>query len=151
VALLGVSIGLKAALRPRFDVPSRPPPALIGDQLARTLRSQGFSIRNIGELKASAILATRGECRLIARDAAGSESQMTLYARDAAAIGPLHYLFAGRRYDSPPTFAMFLSKTETKLLHGFRLGGRVHVAVALATSPECGDGDFGLGDIRVPV
>jgi hypothetical protein len=152
VALLVISVGLKAALGPQLREPSRAVPGLVEDQLAHNLRMQGFSTaRRDSTWQGATIFATKGECRLSVRDASHSVSDSAIYAQDAAQVGRLRYLFAQRRYASPPTLAILIGRIEAQVLDRLGIERRVPIAVAVATSPACGEDDFGLGDIRIPV
>ena len=148
-ALALSSVGLKAIAGPptdglasyRVDVER---------QLDSRLRAQGFttSVRPL-RIQSSIVYAVRGACRLSVRDARLGESNATVYAQDAAGIGPVRYLYRGRVYAAPPSVPIRVGRLETELLNrgGFR--ARTHIPVAIASSPECGLADFGLGDVRV--
>jgi hypothetical protein len=152
VTLLAISVGLKAALPTQSHNPSRARPGLIDDQMVRNLESQGFSTRRQHSTwQGTTIFATRGDCRLSVRNASHSPGDRIVYERDAAHIGQLRYLIAGRSYQSPPTLAILIGKVETKFLVRLRIRGSVPVAVALATSPACVASDFGLSEVRVAV
>jgi hypothetical protein len=150
--LLALSIGLKAAFGPELSDPATARPGALEDRLARQLQSQGFVVRRQDtRWQGQVIWAMKGGCRLTVRDATRAESQKVVFAHDAASVGQLRYLFAGRAFASPPTSAIVAARIESKLLHRLRLSGTLPVAVALATSPGCGSNDFGLADMRVPV
>jgi hypothetical protein len=152
VGLLAISVGLKGALGPQLKEPSAAVPGLVENQLAHDLQSQGFSIRReVSAWQSTAILATRGDCRLSVRDASHGAFDRVVYARDAAHVGQLRYLFAGRRYESPPTVVILMGRIAAKVVDRLGIRASVPIAVALATSPACADDDFGLRDIRAPV
>ena len=149
-ALVAVSLGLKAAVGVPAAEPSNVHPGMLERTVEGQLRSQGFSTRRTeSRWPSTTIFATKGDCRLIVRDASRSDLQMVIYASDAAQVGRLRYLFGGSAYRSPPTLRILAGKIEARLLHGLRIGGSVPIAVALASSPQCGPGDFALGDVRV--
>ena len=119
-------------------------------QLASSLRAQGFATRTRHlRMQSSIVYATRGPCRLSVRDARLGESNATAYTLDAAGIGPVRYLYRSRVYESPPTFAVRLGRLQTELLDRAGFAADLHIPVAIASSPECGRRDFGLGDLRV--
>ncbi len=149
--LLAVSsLGLKAAAGPSRDglmdvsadrFERGVSAILIGQQF--TLADQPFAHRS------TLILATRGTCRLGVRDARGGTALVTAFARDAAAIGTVRYLYRGRSYDEPPSFVTRIGRIETEVMSRLGMSPRAPMPVALAASPECGRGDFGLGNLRV--
>jgi hypothetical protein len=148
-ALALSSVGLKAyAGPPRGGLDSFR--AEIEAQLASSLRAQGFatSITHL-RMQSSIVYGRRGACRLSVRDARLGESNATAFAQDAAGIGPVRYLYRGRDYASPPTFAMRLGRLQTELLDRAGLNAALHIPVAIASSPGCGRADFGLDDVRV--
>jgi hypothetical protein len=151
-ALVAASLGLKAMVGLPTADPSNVHPGMLEQTLEGQLRAQGFSTqRNQSAWPSTTILATKGSCRLIIRDASRSDLQRVLYASDAAPVGRLRYLFGGVAYGSPPTLRILAGKIEARLLRGLRIGGSVPIAVALAASPQCGPDDFALGDVRVDV
>lgn len=86
-----------------------------------------------------------------ARDARDGDSQMTVFAKDAAQIGHTRYLFAGRRYESPPAMGIMVSELEGKVLYALHIKGSIPIAVAIATSQACEANDFRLGNISEPI
>lgn len=148
-ALALSSVGLKAyAGPPRRGLDSFRDQ--IEAQLASSLRAQGFatSTKHL-RMQSSIVYATRGSCHLSVRDARLGESNATAFTQDAAGIGPVRYLYRSRAYESPPTFAMRLGRLQTELLDRVGFNAALHIPVAIASSPECGRADFGLGDVRV--
>ena len=148
-ALALSSVGLKAyAGPPRGGLDSFR--GRVEAQLASGLAAQGFatSTRHL-RIQSSIVYGTRGSCRLSVRDARLGESNATAYAQDAAAIGPVRYLYRGRDFARLPTFAIRLGRLQTELLERGGLNAALHIPVAIASSPECGRGDFGLADVRV--
>jgi hypothetical protein len=148
-ALALTSVGLKAyAGPPRGGLDSYR--NQIEAQLTGGLRAQGFAttIRHL-RLQSSIVYGKRGSCRLSVRDARLGESNGSAYTQDAAGIGPVRYLYRGRDFASPPTFAMRLSRLQTEILDRTGFNAALHIPVALAASPECGRANFGLGDVRV--
>ena len=74
---------------------------------------------------------------------------VTAFARDAAGIGTVRYLYRGQRYEEPPVFAMRLGRIRTEVLSRMGLSPQAPMPVALAASPGCGTTDFGFGDVKV--
>ena len=145
LALLTVgSVGLKSAA----DPPGQPPAAASGqlDQhLAQLLRAQRFTtVLQPYPNRSPAVLATRGACRLSVRDASGGSSDAAIFATDAANIGPVRYLYRGKAAASPPDLAMRLARLSAEVRQRFGLAASVPIPLALASSPECGPGSFGL-------
>lgn len=150
VALALSSVGLKAYAGPPRDDGLGSFRGQIEAQLASSLRAQGFATRTRHlRIQSSIVYATRGSCRLSVRDARLGESNRTAYTQDAVGIGPVRYLYRGRVYGSPPTFAMRLGRLQSELRYRAGLNAALHIPVALAASPGCGRGNFGLGDVRV--
>jgi hypothetical protein len=147
-ALAFSSVGLKAMAGPPTDGLSSYR-LEVEKQLASNLRAQGFttSVRPL-RIQSSIVYATRGSCRLSVRDARLGESNATAYTQDAARIGPVRYLYRGRVYAAPPSVAIRIGRLETELLNRAGFTARAHIPVAIASSPECGRADFGLGDMR---
>ena len=73
------------------------------------------------------------------------------FARDASTIGPVRYLYKARTYDAPPGLTIRLGRLETEILGRIGLQKRAHIPVAVATSPGCGAGDYGLSDFSLAV
>ena len=143
------SLGLKAAAGPPRDG-LEVSTADFDRRIVATLESQHFTTveQNIPH-RSTLILGTRGGCRLGARDARDGTKSATVFARDASSIGPVRYLYRGRSYAHAPAFAMRLGRIETELLSRLGASPKAPMPVALAASPECGTGDFGLADFRI--
>jgi len=146
------SIGLKAWAGPARDGAGEQGRDAVVNELVTALSSQGFStsVRPL-RIQSPIVFARRGACRLSVRDARGGKATVIQYARAAAGIGPVRYLYKGGSYDSPPSLRIRWGRLETELLG--RIGGasRAHIPVALATSPACGSTDFGLSDVGLTV
>lgn len=148
-ALALVSVGLKASAGPPDDGRGAPE-SRVNDQLARALRSQGFSTTLSPKIyQSSVVLGQRGECHLSVRDAREGIQIATLFSRDASNIGPVRYLYRGTSTDTPPATSVWLDRFQTKVLNRLGVLRRVPVPIALATSPGCGGQNFGLSDFRV--
>ena len=150
VALALASIGLKAAVGPARDN------FVVTDEnsFERTatsiLQSQYFATtRRRSGLADTVILATRGDCKIAARNARWGSGMANIYARDVRDIGPLYFLYRGHRYSEPPGLRVRLGRLEFEILD--RLGARpdLHVLTAVAASPSCGHVDFGLSDVTI--
>lgn len=143
------SLGLKAAAGPPRDG-LEVDTADIDQRLVATLQGQHFTTTEQRIPHRSAlILGTRGGCRVGARDARDGTKSATVFARDVSSIGPVRYLYRGRSYSHAPAFAMRLGRIETELVTRLGIFRRAPMPVALAASPDCGTGDFGLADIRI--
>jgi hypothetical protein len=150
IVLVLSSVGVKAWIGPPSDGLIETHPGQVEQQLVRTLQSQGFSTKvQAFKIQSSIVFAVRSECRLSVRDARYGEADMTVFARDARSIGSLRYLYDGRSYSSPPTFAMRMGRLEAELLNRLRLSTSARVPVALAKSPACGANEFGLDDLKI--
>jgi hypothetical protein len=149
-ALAVASIGLKAVAGPPRDGWTDQNRDAVTGQLRRTLAAQGFStsVRPL-KIETSIVFAQRGGCRMSVRDARGGAGMMTQFARDAASIGPVRYLYKGDDYDGPPALRMRLGRFETELLGRIAGQPRAHIPVAVAKSRGCGATDFGLGDVSI--
>jgi hypothetical protein len=132
--------------------PNKIPPSQVEAELVKKLRSEGFttSIR-LSKISQSIVYAQRGSCRLIVRDARNSEADPLIFNEDAKSIGPSRYLYRGYAYSSLPSLRVRLGRFQTELLDFAGLRPRVHVPVALASSPSCGGGDFGFRDVQVGI
>lgn len=95
------------------------------------------------------IHATRADCNLSVRDARGGVAVAVVFARDARRVGPLQYLYKGVRYEDAPAIQFRLGVFEANLLKWTGQAPPVHVPVAIARSPACGRGDFGLADVQL--
>ena len=151
VALAISSVGIKAAagIPPDGWVDVRA--GMAEQQLVQRLQSEGFvtTVRPM-RILTPIVYAQRGGCRLSVRDARGGEAMSTIFQTEASSIGPVRYLYKGRRYASPPGLTVRLGRLEAELLNRLRLHAAVHIPVALATSNECARRDFGLDDVRIP-
>lgn len=150
LAVLAVSsLGLKAQAGPPRDGLMDVPTERVAQQLSSRLEAQRFTVGVRGfRYRSAIVIGVRGSCRLGIRDARAGAAMETLFERDAADLGPVRYLYRGRSYDAPPTFAMRLGRIETEVLSRLGLSSGAPLPVALAASPECGPGDFGFADVR---
>ena len=149
VLVLG-SLGLKAAAGPARDNQLNSDPKRFERSVTSILQAQGFATdRRAFPYRSTIILAARGKCRIAARNANWGSAVTEVYAQDARQIGPVAYLYRGKRYAVPPGLRVRLGRLEFEILD--RLGARpdLHLLTALAASPACGDSDFGLADITV--
>jgi len=151
LGLLAVtSLGLKAAAGPPHDGLMDIGAGRFETLASKTLERQHFSIaRQSFPHRTTLIVATRGTCRLGVRDARAGAAMVTTFARDAAGIGTVRYLYRGQRYEEPPAFAMRLGRIRTEVLSRLGLSPQAPMPVALAASPGCGTADFGFGDVKV--
>ena len=125
---------------------------MLEEGIIRDLQSHGFSARiQPTRLHGTIVLAARGACRLTVRDASRGEWEMGIYARDAAGIGPRRFLMAEKSYDAPPSFPILAERLRAPVTKALGLNASVPVALALATSPDCGTSDFGLSKTQVPI
>jgi hypothetical protein len=150
-ALLAMSsLGLKAIAGPPRDGRMNVSAERFDQQLASSLQAQHFAVtkRNLAH-RSALILAVRGACRVGARDARQGAAMETLFARDAAGLGPVRYLYYGRSYDHPPAFAMRIGRLQTEALSRLGMSPRAPMPVAIAATPACGTSDFGLADVRI--
>ena len=150
VLLAVSSLGLKAAAGPPRDGLMDVPSEVLDRQLSAKLRAQHFttSVQQFGH-RSSQVVGTRGSCRVAVRDAREGVAHEVLFAQDAASIGPVRYLFKGKSYEHPPTFAMRIGRLETEAMSRLGMAPREPALIALAASPGCGSGDFGLFDFRI--
>ena len=149
-ALAFGSVGLKAVDGPPSNGSIDRHPGELISKLTTTLRKEGFStsVQRL-HIQSSIVYASRGRCRLSVRDARSGDGEATVYARQAAAIGPVRYLYRGRLYASAPELALRFARIGTELNGLLGRERRVSVPVALAESPGCNENDFGLGDLSV--
>ena len=151
IVLLAGSVGLKALKGPQVRESTQAAPGLLESEIVRNLHAQGFSTRlDLTGLHGTIVFAARGSCRLSVRDAGHVEWEKGIYERDAAAVGPLRFLMAGKSYDLPPSLAILVERMRGRLSRGLRLAGNAPVALAFAASPACGGSDFGLSNTQVP-
>lgn len=146
LALLTVgSVGLKSAVGAPADAPAASAPGQYELRLARTLQSQGFAtIAHTYPDRSPAVLAVRGSCRISVRDAGEGSSAMAIFAADAVAIGPVRYLYQGKITSAAPALAMRIGRFTAEVRTRLGLESSVPISLALATSPGCGTGTFGL-------
>lgn len=142
-----LSLWLKEVTR-RADVEL--PPGKLEQTIEARLVAQHFAVRERHlPLGGVVIEGTRDGCRLAARNGAivvGSEANL---AATTAGIGPLSYLYAGRRTTARPTVRMRLDSVRRQALHLFGFAAPPTATVALAASSACGDAVFGLADIQL--
>ena len=150
-ALLAVSsLGLKAAAGPPRDGLMDVPAGRFEAFASVTLRNRQFAVVEQSFAHRSTLIrATRGSCRLAVRDARDGAAVATAFAGDAANVGTVRYLYRSRVYAEPPAFAMRLGRIETEVLNRLGMSPQAPIPVALAVSPACGNGDFGLADVRI--
>ena len=72
-----------------------------------------------------------------------------IYQQDARSVGPVTYLYRGHRYSAPPGLRVRFGRLEYEIVDRLGMQPRFHVLTAVATSPSCGDDDFGLSDVTV--
>jgi hypothetical protein len=129
-----------------MDVPTQ----LVQRQLSSRLEAQHFAVQVHPSSQQSALVeGVRGACRLGVRDARDGAATQTIFARDAARIGPVRYLYRRQTYGSPPTFAMRAGRLETEMRSRLGLSSKASIPIALAASPACGPGNFGFDDMRI--
>ena len=144
------SLGLKAAAGPPRDGLMDVPSSEIDRELKSILQAQRFAVQaQPFAHRSTMILATRGSCRLVVRDARDGAAVATAFTRDAAGIGIVRYLYRGGSYDQPPAFAMRLGRIETEAKNRLGVSARAPIPVALAAARACGNGDYGLADVRI--
>lgn len=144
------SLGLKAVAGPPRDGLMDVGAHRFEDRVSAVLRGQKFVVaEQMFQYRSTLILATRGPCRLGIRDARDGVAVATAFASDASGIGPVRYLYRGISYRQPPSFAMRLGRIETEVLSRLGLSPKAPMPVAIAASPSCGDGDFGLADVKI--
>jgi len=150
-ALLAMgSLGLKAAVGPPRDHHGGARPGEVERIAVATLQSRHFSTRlqTFGQ-RSALIFAGRGDCRLAVRDATQGADFRPLFAQDVRAIGTLTYLYDGRRYAQPPELPLRLQVLEARAYGLLGIRQSAPVLVAFAATPGCGEGDFGLADLRL--
>ena len=150
VVLVAGSLGLKAAAGPARDNQLNSDPKRFERRAMSILQAQGFATdRRAFPYRSTMILAARGDCRIAARNANWGSAVTEVYAQDARQIGPVSYLYRGNRYPTPPGLRVRLGRLEFEILDRLGVRPNLHVLTALAASPACGGGDFGLSDITV--
>jgi hypothetical protein len=150
VVLAISSLGLKAAAGSPHDGLMDVASDQVDKRLEATLRAQQFAIsEQTFAHRSSLIVATRGACELGVRDARDGVAVATAFARDAAEIGSVRYLYRGRSYGQPPAFAMRLGRIETEAKSRLGLSAQAPIPVALAASPACGSGDYGFANVQI--
>ena len=151
LALLAVSsLGLKAAAGPPRDGLMDISADRFEQNVTRILEDQHFTIaEQTFAHRTTLMMASRGQCRLGVRDARDGVAAATAFARDASGIGPVRYLYRGRSYAQPPGFSMRLGRIETEVMSRLGMAPKAPMPIALAASPDCGSGDFGLADVRI--
>ena len=150
MALAAGSVGLKAAFgAPHYMSFNRGFPQVQAHVVA-ILSAQGF-VTSVQPLKIQTpiIHATRGDCRLIVRDARSGAATASVFASDARAIGPVRYLYDGASYNSPPNVRIHLDFFTANLLDRTGKTPPVHIPIAVARSQACPPGNFGLEDILI--
>jgi hypothetical protein len=150
-ALLALaSLGLKAAVGPPRDSLANREPGRFEQAVTGILNAQHFSTTTrTYPYRSTLILAARGECRIAVRDAQWGAGVASVFAQDARAIGPVDYLYRGHRYSRPPGLSLRLGRLEFEVLDRMGRHSPMHVLVAFAASPSCGDSRFGLADVSV--
>jgi hypothetical protein len=147
--LATLSIGLKAA-GPTEDTSRAAKRSDLESDIASKLQAQGFSTRITPQGgQPSIILARRGDCTLMVRDARAGAAIASLYTTDAKGIGQVRYLYRGATFDAPPGTRLWLDHFQDKLYNRLEIPRLIPVAVALASSPACNGQSFGLSDVRI--
>ena len=151
VALAVGSLGIKAAAGPTRDSLLNSDSSKFERSALSILRSQGFatSLRSFGDFRSTMVIASRGECRVAARNATWGSAVKEIYGQDASDIGPVSYLYRGHRYGAPPGLRVRLGRLEFEILDRLVTRPPLHVLTALAASPSCGGADFGLADVTL--
>ena len=145
------SVGLKAAVGQADPGSYDARPGQVEDRIIDTLGKQGFyASLTPRRIQSSIVYADRGGCRLSVRTAPQAAATVAVFARDAAGIGPVRYLYAGQAYEAPPALAMRLDRLTNELLHRVGIHQSSAIPLAVATSPECAGNNFGLENVRNP-
>lgn len=144
------SLGLKAAAGPPRDRSIASDPARFERAVTAILGQQHFttSIRTY-PYRSPLVLAEDGKCRLAIRDATFSSALAPTFAKDAQSIGPVRYFYRGQSYERPPSMIVRLVRLRTEILDRLGIDRSMPVVVALAASPQCGRGQFGLSDVHL--
>src|SRR5206468_374328 len=101
-ALAVTSLGLKAAAGTPRDGFMDISADRLDQQLSSRLEAQHFSVSVQRFAHHSSLISgVRGKCRLGVRDARAGAAMETLFAREAASLGPVRYLYRGSSYDGP--------------------------------------------------
>jgi hypothetical protein len=144
------SLALKAIAGPPRDILVDKDPARFEQTVVGILRSQDFSTtRRTYPYRSTLVLAARGDCRIAVRDAKWGSGVAAVFAQDARMIGPVYYLYRGHRYSRPPGLSVRFGRLEYEILERVGMHRPMHLLVAFAASPSCGDSQFGLADVRV--
>ena len=149
-ALAVSSVALKGAIgAPRYTA-DESRSRLVQQRVVSILVAQGFRVSvRPSKTQFQIIHAVRGTCVLSIRDARRGAAMVSIFADEARAIGPVHYLYRRATYDSPPGFQIRLASFEANLLSRAGQAQLVRVPLAVAESQSCGRGSFDLDDVRV--
>lgn len=146
------SIAIKAMAGPPRDGWANLSRAQVSGELRGRLAAQGFATFVIPlKIQSPVVIGQRGKCRLSVRDARDGKALMTQFASDAAAIGRVRYLYKGDSYSVPPALRIRLGRLQTEILGRMTGHPRAHIPVAMASSPECGSADYGMGEFSISV
>ena len=151
-ALVVSSIAIKASAGPPRDGWVDLSTAQITGELRSRLVAQGFFTTVIPlKIQSPIVIGQRGRCRLSVRDARAGKALVTEFARNAAAIGPVRYLYKGGSYSVPPAFRIRVGRLETEVLDRMTGQAQANIPIAMAASRSCGAADYGFSHVNIAV
>lgn len=130
---VAVTLGIKAFTRQ----PPEPDTVLFAAEVGQGLRAAGFETSVMRLPSGIYTYGARGPCRVMVteQDAFGSLADRNgQFARE---VGPLHYVWRGRRYDAPPRAVLLTRFLVRRELVRVRLSPARHPLAAVAVGAGC--------------
>lgn len=136
VALLALSLSFKVVV---YRERAAADPVALPVALAKLLREEQFTARivTVGRKSGAAVLAERGNCRLLVGlyEADGKFSDLWFVA--ARPVGRLRFVYDGKVYDRPPGRSALFGQYLTRLMTRLGLTRVGPALLAVAAGPEC--------------
>ena len=114
-----------------------PDGAVLNTRLAALLRESGFQVHGESHGFANLVRAERPGCTMLAGDYDPHGTFDAAYRQFAAPIGPLHFSYRGRSFESAPKLRPLLEYYGQRELRRLGFAPARNPIVAYAASPGC--------------
>jgi hypothetical protein len=112
-------------------------------ELRLRLSAQGFMTSVEPSITGLIVHATRGSCRLTARDGDNWSALSLLFQQRAKPYGSLRYVYRGTAGATPPRMRLLVDRATYRILHAFGSPILRPALLALAVTPACDTGALG--------
>ncbi len=142
---VAVTLGLKVSTT-QYDLDFDS--AALSQGIKAKLDAQGFVTHQESQGYQSAVIdAVRGTCHMRVRDGALGGQYATIFAQQAAGLGPIRYLYRGAWGDSPPLLRMQMDRATAHLMARLGFSGQFPATLAVAAR-GCNPATFDFAGFR---